>query len=240
MQFPRVTDRVTITPLNFSTAVAIRVAFNPWLVVLKTSDGMAKAPSDYSQLVQDNDTDTSAVLSSMSTPANGDWLLIGAHVPFRGVYFDMDGTNGAGTATVVVYYWNGTQWVTTSATVTGIRSSRIFDQDGLAYWTVPSAWTPSTITQMYPNTNFSIEPYYQNVPIYWTKWELDAAISDTSVTVDRMYAANRSTSYMELVSGQMVSKDIYQGFGGTGCVEARTDAGTANLVVNAMTAGMFE
>ena len=239
LQFPRITERVTASARNFATsAVVVRLLFNPWLVILKTTDGMIALPTDYSNVAQDNDTSTSMDVSELSTRANGDFLLMGSHLPFRGVYFDVDGTNSAGTATVTIYYWDGSAWADTSATVTGIRSTMVWDQDGLAYWTVPTAWQAATIRDLYPT--MTVDAYYKDVPLYWTRWEVDAAITDTSVTFDRVYAANRSTAYMEIASGQMISKDIHHGFGGTGCLEALTDTGTANLIVNAITRGAFE
>lgn len=236
-QFPLKTHRLTITPTTFTTAVVVRLLLNPWLTVLKTTDNMSSPPIDYSNAAQDNDTDTSVDVSSLSTLANGDFLLVGSHVPFRGVYFDVDGTNAAGTATVAVYYWNGGHWITTGATVTGIRTTAVWDKDGLVYWTVPSAWQPTTFSHLY--SSISDKKYYSDVPLYWTRWEVDAAITDTSVTIDSMFAANKSTAYAELASGQMLSADIEHGLGGIGCIEALTDAGTATLIVNSIANGKF-
>jgi len=232
-QFPLKTYRIFATPTTFSTAVVVKLLINPWLTVLKTTDGMATPPVDYSEVAQDNDTATLVDVSSLSTLANGDFLLVGSHVPFRGVYFDVYGTNSAGTATVAISYWNGGHWVDTGATVTGIRSTMVWDQDGVATWTVPAAWKPTTFSHLY--SSISTKTYYSDVPLYWTRWAVSAAITDESVTFSSMSAANRSTGYAELASGQMLSADIEHGFGGTGCIEALTDAGTALLIVNAAT-----
>lgn len=238
-QFPRITERLTLTARTFATsAVVVRLLFNPWLVVLKTTDNMITAPTDYSNVAQDNDTGTSVDVTDLNTRANGHFLLMGSHVQIRGAYFDVDSVNDAGTATVAIYYWNGSAWTNTSATVTGIRTTMVWDKDGLVYWTVPSAWQPATIRDLYPT--MEADTYYKDVPLYWTRWEVDVALTDTSVTFDRLYAANRSTDYMEIVDGQMISKDIHHGFLGTGCLEALTDTGTAQLQVNAITRGAFE
>lgn len=240
-QLPPKTERVIMTPRNFSTAVVVKIALNPWLVVLKTGDTMATEPIDYSEYAQDNSTSTSVDISSLNTRANGDFLLVGSHVPYRGVYFDIDGTNTTASVTLSVYYWNGAAWTDTSATVSGVTGSTAFDQDGLVYWTVPSQWVSASIGRLYEacpslpkSANISL-----NRKLYWTRWEVDTAITDTSVTFDSMTAANRSTSYAEIVSGQMVSADIYHGVGGIGNIESLTDAGTANLVVNAITKEQF-
>ena len=236
-QFPLSTGRVLATPTTFSTAVVAKLLLNPWLVVLKTVDGMANEPIDYSNDAQDNDTGTSVILSSLDTLANGDFLLVGSHVPFRGVYFDVDGTNTAGSATVTVSYWSGAGWTTTGANVAGIRTTAVWDKDGIVTWTVPTSWARAELAKLYPEPN--LRTYYSHIPLYWTRWDVDAAITDTSVTVDGMYSANRSTAYAELTSGQMLSADVIQGIGGIGCLEALTDAGTAKLLVNAVARGTF-
>lgn len=234
IQLPRGAHHIFITPRNFATAVVAKIAINPWLVVLKTTDNMATVPVDYSEYAQDNDTTTLIDVSSLGILANGDFLLVGSHVPFRGVYFDVYGVNGAGTATVAVYYWNGLAWADTSATVTGIRTTMVWDKDGIVTWTVPTAWQTATIANLYPTMPTST--YYSDVPLYWTRWSVDAALADTDVTISSMSAANRSTAYAEYVFGQTIEERIQRGFGGVGCIEALTDAGTANLIVNVATA----
>lgn len=234
-QFPYKSSRIYATPTTFSTAVVARLLLNPWLVILKTTDNMLTAPMDYSKAAQDNSTSTDVDVSSLNTLANGDFLLIGSHIPFRGVYIDVDGTNAAGTATMTSYYWNGTSWADSSATVTGVRTTRIFDKDGIVTWTVPTLWQRLALRDHYVELPDSVkDEYYARFPLYWMRWDVDAAITDTSVTFNSMSAANRSTSYAELASGQMLSADIEHGFGGIGCIEALTDAGTAKLVVNAV------
>ena len=239
-QFPLNTARITATPRLFATAVVVRMALNPWLVVLKTTDNMAGYPTDYSNNAQDNSTSTEVDVSSLSTLANGDFLLIGSHIPFRGVYIDVNGTNSAGTATMTSYYWNGGTWVDSSATVTGVRTTMIFDKDGIVTWTVPAPWKPLALKDHYQNLPAEAKAkYYATMPLYWMRWDVDAAITDTSVTFYAMSAANRSTAYFELAEGQSLSADIQQGVGGIGCIEAVTDAGTASLVVNAISKGTF-
>jgi len=233
------TERIFLTARNFSTAAIVKVAINPYLCILKTIDGMASMPLDYSSAAQDASTSTEVILSGLNTVANGDFLLVGAHLPFRGCYMDVNATNSTGSVTLTVSYWNGNIWVDTANT--DGWSATAFDQDGLTYWTVPTAWTPSSIEEMYPDC-----PEVPDIPnlslktkLYWTRWEVDTAI-DSSVTLYSMVAANRSTTYAELVEDQMVSANVYNGIGGVGCIEALTDAGTANLIVNCFTSGSFD
>ena len=238
IQLPLKADHIFITPRNFSTAVVAQVALNPWLVVLKTTDNMASV-RDYSEAAQDGLATTDVDVSSLSTLANGDFLLVGSHIPFRGVYIDVDSTNSLGTAALDVFYWNG-KWTDYSDT-DGTFSTMVFAQDGLVYWTVSATWMKAKLQDLYPQAprlipssiNGSTTSY--DTPLYWTRWSVDAAITDTSVTFNSMVAANRSTAYLELTSGQMFEERIKHGLGGIGCVEALTNAGTANLVVNVAT-----
>ena len=220
------TERVFITPRNFSTAVLIKVNFNPYLVVLKTLDGMTTIPTDYTSAAQDNSTSTDIDLSSLSTRSAGDFLLVGAHEKFRGCYMDVDSTNSTESVTLTVSYWNGQSWVDTANT--DGWSATAFDQDGLTYWTVPDAWRKATIKTLY---EFCPHFEYTYTDLYWTRWEIDTDV-DSSVTLNSMLAANRSATYGELVEGQCISANIYKGVGGIGCIEALTNDGTANLVVN--------
>lgn len=225
------TERVLLTPRNLSTAVIVKVNFNPYLVVLKTIDAMATAPTDYTEYAQDNSTSTDVTISSLSTRANGDFLLIGAHEKFRGCYMDIDSTNSTASVTLTVSYWNGIEWVDTANT--DGWSATAFDQDGLTYWTVPDAWRKESIENIYEHCP---EFEYTYERLYWTRWEVDKAI-DSSVTMNSMVAANRLATYGELVEGQTLSANVYKGVGGIGCIEALTNAGTANLIVNCFSSG---
>ena len=231
IQLPRETSHILITPRNFSTAVVVQVALNPWLVVLKTTDNMMGLPTDYSEAAQDADAATDVEVSSLGLLASGDFLLVGSHLPFRGVYIDVDGTNSLGTAALDVFYWDGATWVDYSDT-DGTFSTRVFAQDGLVSWTISVNWRAAKLKDLYPNAP---KAYYSDLDLLWTRWSVDAALTDTSVTFNSMVAANRSTAYAELLSGQTFEERIKHGIGGIGCVEALTDAGTANLIVNVAT-----
>ena len=231
IQLPKGTYHIYLTPRNFATAVVAKVAINPWLVILETNDAMATAPTDWSESAQDADAATDIDVSSFGTLANGDFLLIGSHLPFRGVYIDVDSTNSAGTASTSVYYWNGSAWADTTET-DGTFSTMTFAQDGLVYWTVPTDWRATTLKTLYTSTPTSV---YTGLNYYWTRWEVSAALTDASVTFNSMVAANRSITYAELLSGQCFEERVGRGLGGAGCVEALTDAGTANLIVNIAT-----
>lgn len=236
IQLPRTTNHIFITPRNFAAScVVAQISLNPWLVVLKTTDAMATAPTDYSEAAQDALDSTDVDVSALDTLANGDFLLIGSHLPFRGVYVDVDAVNSQGSATLNVSYWNGA-WTDYSDN-DGTFSTMVFAQDGLVYWTVNSTWRQVSLGELYSgcpslpaSTNITL-----TTPLYWTRWDVSATLADTSITFNSMVAANRNTNYLELLSGQTLEERIKQGVGGIGCVEARTDTGTANLIVNVAT-----
>lgn len=236
IQLPLYTAHIELIPRNFAAAIVVKWNKNPWLVVLKTTDNMLTEPIDYSIHAQDSDTATEVDVSSLSTLANGDFLLIGSHLPFRGCWFDMDGTNGAGTATLSVSYYSDTWEAMTvgGGTLTdGTFSTMTFAQDGLVYWTPSANWTPRMLSELYPT--MTVKTYYTHVPLYWTRWAVSAALADTTVTMDSIVAANRNTTYPEIPSGFAHQEIIEHGFGGIGCIEALTDLGTANLIVNCAT-----
>lgn len=233
IQFWPWTQKVIMSPRNFATAVVVKVLFNPWLYVLKTIDSLASVPTDYSEYAQDNSTSNDVDLSSLDTVANGDWVLLGSHEQFRGIQVDVDGANGTGSVTVTMSYWNGSTWVDTGDT-DGTSSATHLDQDGAITWTVPTLWRPATLKEIADITGLSITN--EKFPgkrerLYWIRWEVDLAV-DSAVTLNSVCALNRSTNYAELLPGQSATEVISHGPGGYGCVEALTNAGTANLVVN--------
>ena len=220
-----------ITPRNFATAVVAQIALNPWLTILKTTNDMATEPTDYSIEAQDSSTSTSVDISDLNTIANGDWVLVGSHIPYRGVYLDIDGTNSTSSRTLTVAYWNGGSWIDYSLSYS-VAWTTAFDADTLVSWTPVTNWAVVTFRKLYPQLTFNT--YYSDVPLYWTRWSVNGAL-DSSVTIDSMVAANRSTAYAELLSGQALEQREVYGFGGLGCIEALTNAGTANLIVNVAT-----
>lgn len=227
--FPKGTRHLFLIPRNFATAVVVKFALNPWLVVLKTTDNLATI-TDYSSAAQDADAGTAVVLSSLNTAANGDYLYVGSHVPFRGVNVDVDAANG-NASVLTVNYWNGSAWTDASATDGTASGGATMAQDGNVTWTVPSDWAKASLATI----NSPTPPMglaYRDEPLYWTRWQVSAAL-DSSTTLNAMLALNRNTAnYGELPSGLSFETRISMGLGGVGCVEALTDAGTASLIVN--------
>lgn len=231
---------ISMTPRNFAGAAVARYTFCPWVKVLKTTDDLV-APAnltDYSDEAQDSDTGTSVVASSLGTIAQGDYLLVGAEVPFRGLNVDVDGTNGDA-ATMSVNYWNGSAWANitpTDGTETGGAS---LAQDGDVTWTVPAAWASGRLNDIAtaPDSNMR-NLGIAGLDLYWVQIGFSAAL-DASVTLDHVLALNESTTYSEMEAGQTLEQAVHRGLGGQSAIEALTDAGTANLVIRAGTFGRF-
>ena len=228
---PLGTKWVSLTPRNFSTAVVAQILTNPWLTVLKTTDGGATF-TDYSTEAQDGSTSTSVVLSSLNTLLNGDALYVGSHIPFSGVAIDVDGTNSTASVTLEVKYRKSDNtWATITPTDGTASGGTTLAQDGSVTWTVPADWITCSLTDTGDSTVVGSNPGGE---LYWTRWAVDVAL-DASVTLDHMLSINRSTVYAELVSGQTFEEAVTVGPGGIASVQARTDAGTASLIVNAST-----
>lgn len=222
-----------LTPRNFATAVVAKIALNPYLFVMRTTDDLATA-TEVSQNAQDGSGATHVTLSSQGTAAQGDYLYVGSHQTFRGVNVTVDGANG-NDSVLTVNYWNGSAWADTSATDGTISpAGKSLGATGNVSWTVPTAWAKATLAEIASPAPGSTVAH-SATSLYWTRWEFSAAL-DSAVTLDAMLAMNRSTAYSEWISGQAMELRIRKGPHGIACVEALTDAGTANLVVNVASA----
>lgn len=230
-QVPAGTKTIQLIPRNFATAVVVRYALCPWLTVLKTADLLATF-TDYSQEANDGSTGTDITLSSLDTLANGDAVYVGSHLPFRGLVVDVDSTN-ATASTLSVYYWNGSAWADTSASDGSASGGATFAQDGNITWTVPTAWVKAPL--MTTNSLASGTGMYTD-PKYWVRLTVSAAL-DSSTTLNSLIAMPRSTSYSEITEITPLEFGIQSGDGGVAGVEALTDAGTANLIINCNTRG---
>lgn len=224
--FPRGTRHLFMTPRNFATAVVARIAINPWLTILKTTDALVTAPTDYSDAAQDGSTSTSVVLSSLDTLANDGALYVGAGRPFGGVDIDIDGANG-NASVLTVEYWDGDEWQDITAVDGTDDSGATFGQDGAVTWTTPSDWVPTSLMKC---GDAPASHPFTGVMAYWTRWSVSAAL-DSSTTLDHMLALAPSSDYFELVQNQSFEMGIRYGLGGDGCIEALTDTGTADLIL---------
>lgn len=223
---PKGSDWVSITPRNFATAVVAKLALNPRLTILKTVDSLLSVDSitDISDEAQDGDT-TTIDFGSFGTTAAGDYVYVGADVQFRGVAVDV-GTANTAANVITVEYWDGATWTDISDTDGTISAAKSLGQDGNITWTVPAVWKKTKLAEA---VSSSVRDGLTNGNLYWTRWYWNNA-NAAGTTVLQIRALNRSTTYMELLSGQSYEQKIVGD--GIACVEALTDAGTANLIVN--------
>ena len=232
ISIPFGTNWISLTPRNFVACNVARYLLNPYLLIVRTSDALVTTGnlSDISDEMQDGDT-TTASFNSFDIAANGDFLYVGAAIPFRGAAVDVTNTNTVGGTTLTVKYWNGA-WSDISATDGTTSGADTFGVDGNVTWTVPATWVK---TSLFASGDTLLRSSWSGVDLYWTRWETNA-IFDTTVSVAQIRALNRSTAYSEWLEGQTYEQAIQTGGpGGVACIEALTDAGTANLLVNVAT-----
>lgn len=211
---------------NFATAVVLKLARNPYLLVYKTADNLATI-TDYSENAQDGSTSTDVTLSSLDTLANGDALWLGAHLPFRGVQVDVDAANGTVSA-LAAHYWDGNSLEALTVTDGTDSGGATFAVDGAITWTMPSDWAPATLVAAGSAAGTIA---HSGLALYWARLTVSAAL-DSSTTLNSMLALNRSTAYAEYPLGLTLEERIQKGLGYFGAIEALTDAGTASLIVN--------
>ncbi len=217
-----------------SSATVVKFALVPYLLILKTADALATAPTDYSSEAQDGSASTVVTLDSLNTAAENDFLYVGSYVPFRGVDIDVTAANGT-SSVLTVKYWNGSAWTDISDTDGTISSGKTLAQDGQVTWTVPTAWTAGSLVEL-GDAASAVGVHVGTKDIYWTRWEVGTQI-DSEVELGHMLAMARSTAYAELTTGQDWESLISMGPGGIGGVEGLTDTGSAKLVVNCSTLG---
>lgn len=217
---------ISFTPRNFVTAVVARIAVNPLLVVLKTIDALATAPTNYSSEAQDGDTATDVTLSSLPTAANNGFIYVGMDRPIRGLRADMDLAN-SNASVLTGKYWNGTAWVDislTDGTISG--GTTTFGQDGDITWTVPTAWRKAALMEI----GDSRVPFrHANTPLYWVRLQVSAAL-DASTTLNSLMPLAPSTAYYELPLGTTDTWAFDRGSAGS--LEALVDAGSGQLLID--------
>lgn len=234
---PLGTKHIDLVPRNFSTAVVVQWLKNPWLTVVKTTDALVAESNltDYSVEAQDGSTATSVVLSSLGTAAQGDFLYVGSHLPFAGVEIDVDAANGNASVITVKYRKADNTWADISDTDGTASGGASLAQDGSVTWTVPSDWITC---RLFDAGDTKLNLGFAKEDMYWTRWEWSAAL-DASTTLDSMIAINRSTTYHEIPSGMAWAEAVTVGKGGISSIQAKTDAGTANLIVDCAARGRF-
>lgn len=228
---------IVLMPRNFSTAVVVGIGLTPYVSLLTTSDAMATI-TDQSVAAQDGLSGTVVTLDDL--PAAGGAIYVGAQVPFRGLAVTIGSAN-ANAAALSAEYWNGSAWASLSITDGTDDSGATFGQTGNITWTVPAAWAQMDLESIFQSQHVALGAWLNNAtPLYWLRFAVDADLS-ASVEATAALALCRSTSYAGLVTGESFAARVNKGVGGVAAVEAVTDAGTANLIVDAIVepGGMF-
>lgn len=244
ISIPLGADWVSITPRNFVGCAVARVTINPFLTIVTTTNALGtiglhdfdrvNEPTALSSFptqvisdeMQDGDTEDFA-MDSFDVASNNDYIYIGSHLPFRGVAVDL-GTNVNATASVLtVKFWEG-DWANITALDGTASGGATMAVDGNVTWTVPTTWKRTSLVEI---GDTSIKEAWSGANLYWTRWEVSAQ-TGANWDIAQLRALNRSTAYSELIEGQALECSI-KVRGAIGCVEALTNAGTANLIVNA-------
>lgn len=249
---PNGTSHVAIVARNFAAnATVVKVALNPYLHILKTTDSLANVTS-YSKVGQQNPASTGVVFGALNTLANGNAMFVGSFTPFRGMAVTMSASVNAAASTLLAEYWNGSAWVSLNATDGTANGGATFAQTGNITWTVPTAWATTLLPSVKnpvvsPVTALNAEQYIQGsksvmLPLYWTRLTVSATLT-AGTTANTIFSLNRSTAYAEMVADSLLQfRTPVKGvdLNAIGCIEALTDAGTANLIVNCYTDSVFD
>jgi len=218
-----------------SSAVSVLWAANPSLVILHTADSLATAPTNATNKMRDGIAANTLVLDSLNTAGNGDFIYVGAKVPFGGVAVNMSGSKVNGTNSVLtVKYYNGSAWADISDTDGTISSSKTFAQDGNVTWTTPtqdSTWARTSLKDA-GDTSINTFPYATE-ELYWTRWEVSVAL-DSEVEVEGMHALSRNTYFSEIFFGDTKKIAVNSAdLTGNTSFEFKTNTGTGNMIINA-------
>jgi len=212
---------VSLTATTFGTATsAAQVSLNPFLTVLKTTDALVTAPTNYSEAAQDSDAAALVDLSALPTLANGGAVYVGAMAPFSGMYLDIvNGSGGAGAMGVT--YWDGSAWTN----ITPTDNTTNANADGEVTWTVPTAWAKAKIQ----TANALGSPVRGDSEMYWVRWVTSSAY-DATTTLQSIFAISQYVSAVqELPQNGSFSTQIDRAYNG-GCIQANMQASTGLLL----------
>ena len=211
-----------------SAAAVIQFLLSPRLTIVFTNDLLVSPEfSDFSDELQDGDA-TNVSFAGWGTVANGSALYVGSQVPFRGVSVVVGTTVQDVARVLTIKYWSGGSWVDLVNSEGTKSVADCLKQSGDETWTVPTTgkWARSSLKATGATTRDD-GPFADN--LYWTRWEVNGALTDPFDLRD-IVGLNQSSVYSELAEG--VPLEIGVRTSRTAAVEAKTNTGTANLIVN--------
>ncbi|HEB27558.1 MAG TPA: hypothetical protein ENI05_07250 [Porticoccus sp.] len=242
LSIPIGADWISITPRNYVGCGTVRVALTPRLTIVSTSDALATSgvhnkvePTIWStfptQVISDEMQDGDAEDFAMDAfPAVNalNYIYVGASIPFRGAHIDVGSVNGDGSVLTVNYVKTSDTdtWASISKTDnTGGATS--LANDGTVTWSLPTDWFRGSLVDIGAT---SIREPWSIAPLYWTRWEWSVTL-DGDVDIRQIKALAATTQYAELLEGQSLETAVDTKL--IANVEALTDAGSANVVINA-------
>jgi hypothetical protein len=240
------TTHLEVTFRNFATAVVGKLALNPYLLHL-VSTNAGQGPQNITDFSDAGQGGTGVLLGAMATFANGGAYFIGSHVPFRGIAVVAGGTVNAVASVLTVEYWNGSVWTAVAGKSDGTAAAgATFGQTGNITFNVPTDWAAtqlSSIAPRVPLSNAQIAPDQQRNtyfpqgaarPNYWLRLTVSAALTAGTILASA-FSMNRSTAYAEYLENSLFASRVQGVPGGIAAVELLTDAGTANAIINCYT-----
>ena len=249
---PNGTTHLSMVARNAAAANVLKLALNPFLLILTTANNLQKT-SDFSTAGQQNPATASAItLNALNTLATGGALYIGSQVQIRGFRVVMSGSVNSIASTLTGNFWNGTAWAALAGFTDGTSAaSATFAQNGDIVWTVPTtakpvilaATQPASVFGSLPNSQgggitpsqFAAAVPYSDRPRFWYQLVVSAQLSAT-VAANSFFSLNRNTTqYSEYLFAERLQLRVSKEVDGLGCVEALTDAGTGNLIVDCFT-----
>lgn len=240
IELPFGSSWIDITARNFVAAVVTQFALCPRLTIISTTDllsttaytskqeptALATYPTqDISNEMQDGDAENFAI-DALDTIANNNAIYVGSAVPFRGVAVTIGDPNSTAKVLTVKYPVAKTWTDISDSDGTETGGTTTLAQDGSVTWTVPNPWTRTSLVGIGDTT---IKESWSIANLYWTRWEVNGAL-DASCDIRTMIGLNKSTAYPELIEGKSLEFAVDTDY--TAAVEALTDAGTANIIIN--------
>ena len=219
-----------------SAAKVVQFLLCPRLTIVFTTDLLVgDGFSDLSDEFQDGDA-TDVSFAGWDTLANGGAVYVGSEVPVRGYSIVVGTTVQTAARALTIKFWNGSAWVDSVNSEGTKVGSDCLQQNGDETFTVPSVWAQSSLKSI-GETSRNDGPF--GGLFYWTRWEVSGALTDP-FDLREIVGLNRSTNYSELAEG--VPLEVGLKTTRVSAVEAKTNTGTANLIVNVGTrsVGGFE
>ena len=231
ISIPFGSESLHLTPRSFAAgAEVVQFLLSPWLHIVHSTD-LLVSPSgftNHTEEFQDGDA-TDVTFASWDTLANGGVMYVGSEVPFRGVSVVVGTTVQTVVSTLTIKYPQAPAvWVDLVNSEGTKVTNDCLQQDGDETWTMPAAglWSRTSLKALGETTR-SDGPFLQE--LYWTRWELSAA-GTANFQLRQIRGLNRSTKYGELAEGVPVNLGLQDRR--VSAIEAKTDDGTANLIVN--------